>query len=134
MIEQNTGYSSCWRVSSFYETSAWGKTDQGDFYNAVACMKPNLKPERLLEALLNIEIKLGRQHGEKWGPRNIDLDILLYGMEVIDREGLRIPHPYLDGTTLCIGPSGGDCTGFGAARWNRTQTILKNGLMKAQNV
>lgn len=92
------------KVSSFYETSPWGETGQDDFYNAVARLETGLEAGQLLQALLNIEIKLGRQRGKKWGPREIDLDILLYGMEVIEEEGLQIPHPYLKQRLFVLAP------------------------------
>lgn len=91
-------------VSSFYETSPWGESGQGDFYNAAALLESGLGAAALLQALLDIEIKLGRQRGKKWGPREIDLDILLYGTEVIDEEGLHIPHPYLTQRLFVLAP------------------------------
>ncbi len=83
------------KSSSLYETEPWGKTDQDEFLNQVIEIETALQPEELLHELQNIEIKMGRQRKEKWGPRLIDLDILLYGNEVIDDPQLTIPHPYL---------------------------------------
>jgi len=83
------------RVSSLYLTAPWGKTDQDDFINQVIEIETDLAPLDLLHRLQDIEIKLGRQRNEKWGPRNIDLDILLYGEETIQLEELKVPHPYL---------------------------------------
>ncbi len=83
------------KSSSLYETAPWGKTDQDEFLNQVIEIETALQPEELLHELQNIEIKMGRQRKEKWGPRLIDLDILLYGNEVIDDPQLTIPHPYL---------------------------------------
>jgi 2-amino-4-hydroxy-6-hydroxymethyldihydropteridine diphosphokinase len=79
--------------SSIYETAAWGKADQQDFLNQVIGIKSIHKPEPLLGILLKIENELGRQRIEKWGPREIDLDILFYSTEIIDTETLSIPHP-----------------------------------------
>lgn len=83
------------RCSSLYRTAAWGKTGQADFINQVVELKTALSPYDLLAALQNIEIKLGRRKAERWGPRAIDLDILLYGQEVITGRELTIPHPYM---------------------------------------
>jgi 2-amino-4-hydroxy-6-hydroxymethyldihydropteridine diphosphokinase len=84
--------------SSFYETEPVGVTDQPKFLNAVAEVRSdNLSPRELLDRLLEIERELGRDRTteERWGPRTIDLDLLLYGDEVIDEPGLTVPHPRL---------------------------------------
>lgn len=83
------------RVSSYYLTAPWGKTDQEDFVNQVIEATTSLAAEDLLKRLQEIEIKMGRHRNVKWGPRNIDLDILLYGDEVIDSPELRVPHPHM---------------------------------------
>lgn len=82
-------------VSSLYVTAPWGKTDQEDFVNQVARIITSLPAGELLHRLQEIEIKMGRQRKEKWGPRIIDLDILLYGEEVLNSEELKVPHPYM---------------------------------------
>lgn len=82
-------------VSSLYITKPWGKNDQEDFLNQVICIKTGLSPQDLLKRLQNIEINMGRKRSIKWGPRNIDIDILLYGDEVIHTEELVVPHPYM---------------------------------------
>jgi len=83
------------RQSSLYQTAPWGKIDQADFINQVIEIATELSPLELLHRLQDIEIKLGRRREIHWGPRNIDLDILLYGKEIIDLEELKVPHPYL---------------------------------------
>ncbi|MDE2745602.1 MAG: 2-amino-4-hydroxy-6-hydroxymethyldihydropteridine diphosphokinase [Chloroflexota bacterium] len=83
------------RVSSLYESSAWGVTDQPAFLNAVVRGRTTLNPLDLLDAVQSIENELGRVREERWGPRLIDIDILLYGSEVIDEPRLQVPHPYL---------------------------------------
>lgn len=83
------------RQSSLYQTAPWGKIDQADFINQVIEIETELSPLELLHGLQDIEIKLGRRREIHWGPRNIDLDILLYGKEIIDLEELKVPHPYL---------------------------------------
>jgi 2-amino-4-hydroxy-6-hydroxymethyldihydropteridine diphosphokinase len=82
-------------VSSLYETAPWGKIDQEDFINQVIAIETAMSPLELLHRLQDIEIKLGRQRDVRWGPRNIDLDVLLYGRETIDLEELKVPHPYM---------------------------------------
>lgn len=81
------------RASSLYRTEPVGPQDQEWFINAVAEIRTSLAPEALLKALKELEQRLGRTPGEKWGPRIIDLDILLYGQEVIREEQLAVPHP-----------------------------------------
>ncbi len=81
--------------SALYITSPWGKTDQEDFLNQVIKIETELSPLDLLHRLQEIEIKLGRLRNEKWGPRVIDLDILLYGEAKIQNMELTVPHPYL---------------------------------------
>ncbi len=80
------------RLSSVYETEPVGLRDQPRFLNQVAEVAVTLTPEALLEAILSIEAALGRIRRTRWGPRTIDIDILLYGDALVDRPGLRIPH------------------------------------------
>jgi 2-amino-4-hydroxy-6-hydroxymethyldihydropteridine diphosphokinase len=82
-------------VSGIYETAAWGRTDQPDFLNQVIHLETQVKPQELMNALLQIEAKMGRQRTEKYDPRTIDLDILYFNDEIIDEPGLMIPHPRL---------------------------------------
>jgi 2-amino-4-hydroxy-6-hydroxymethyldihydropteridine diphosphokinase len=84
------------RVSSLRETDPVGYTDQPRFLNGVAELETELAPRELLERLLSVERVLGRvREGPRYGPRTIDLDLLLYGDAVVDEPGLRIPHPRL---------------------------------------
>lgn len=83
------------RQSSLYITAPWGKTDQDEFLNQVIEIETGMTPLELLDVLQKIEIKLGRLRNEKWGPRVIDLDILLFGEEIIALQELVIPHPHL---------------------------------------
>lgn len=83
-------------VSSLYETDpVGGPPDQPRFMNAAAKLSTDLAPERLLAVLQQIEFSLGRRRGERWGPREIDLDILLYDNLVTSEDGLTIPHPLM---------------------------------------
>ena len=84
-------------VSSFRETDPVGKVDQPRFLNAAAAVETSLAPRELLDRLLEVERSLGRDRSreERWGPRTLDLDLLLYGNETIDEPGLEVPHPRL---------------------------------------
>ncbi len=82
-------------VSSVYETAAVGVTDQPDFLNAVAEVQTSLTALDLLGVLLDIENKMGRVRTIRWGPRVIDLDLLLYGDAQIALPSLTVPHPRL---------------------------------------
>jgi 2-amino-4-hydroxy-6-hydroxymethyldihydropteridine diphosphokinase len=84
------------RLSTVVETEPWGIEDQPWFLNAVAEVETGRSARALLELLLDVERQLGRvRTGERWGPRAIDLDLLLYGDETIDEPGLTVPHPFL---------------------------------------
>ncbi len=83
------------RVSNFLETPPWGLTDQPPFLNAVALIETDIPPLALLDSLKSAEAQLGRRLGERWGPRVIDLDILLYGDAIVEHPRLVIPHPQL---------------------------------------
>jgi 2-amino-4-hydroxy-6-hydroxymethyldihydropteridine diphosphokinase len=80
-------------VSSIYETDPVGFTEQSPFLNMVASIRTSLLPEDLLAECLKIELMLGRKREIRWGPRTMDLDILLYNQENIETEDLIIPHP-----------------------------------------
>jgi len=85
-------------VSAFYETEPWGYREQPAFLNCAVALDTILPPVKLLELCQSIERRLGRQAGgRRYGPRVIDLDILLYGNAIVAREtpDLRIPHPRL---------------------------------------
>ncbi len=81
------------RRSSFYRTEPVGLLDQDWFVNAVIEIRTALSARVLMQVLQAIENKMGRQRSEMWGPRIIDLDILLYGQEIIQENNLKIPHP-----------------------------------------
>ena len=90
--------------SSLYSTAPWGKTDQDEFVNQVLSIDTALTALELLHRLQEIEIKLGRQRTIHWGPRTIDLDILLYGEDIIQSEELKVPHPYMKQRLFVIVP------------------------------
>lgn len=84
------------RVSRPYRSAPWGNPDQPPFVNAVVAVRTVLPPLALLGRLLEIERALGRERGgERWGPRTIDLDLLLDGERVVDAPGCHVPHPRL---------------------------------------
>jgi 2-amino-4-hydroxy-6-hydroxymethyldihydropteridine diphosphokinase len=90
-IEKNCG--SVVRRSMLYETAAWGMEKQEPFLNQVLELHTKLGACELLSCLLSIEEGLGRKRKEKYGPRLIDIDILFFNDEIINTEGLEIPHP-----------------------------------------
>jgi 2-amino-4-hydroxy-6-hydroxymethyldihydropteridine diphosphokinase len=94
------------RVSRRYRTPAWGLEAQPDFLNAVAMLETQLPARELLEELLAIERMHGRDRATetRWGPRTLDLDLLLYGDETIDEPGLRVPHPRLHERAFALRP------------------------------
>ncbi len=81
--------------SSVYETAAWGIEDQPGFLNMVVLLQTAYTPIRLLTEIHIIEQALGRQREVKWGPRTLDIDILLYNNDQVELPGLIIPHPFL---------------------------------------
>ena len=84
------------RASRLFRTAPWGRTDQPAFVNAAAVVATRLSPRALLDALLAIERAHGRHRdGTRWGPRVLDLDILLFGDMRIAEPGLDVPHPHL---------------------------------------
>jgi len=84
------------RLSRIRETEPWGYADQPWFLNAAAELETELAPRELLERLLEIERGLGRtRNGPRYGPRTVDLDLLLYGDLVVAEPGLTVPHPRL---------------------------------------
>ena len=80
------------KVSNFYLSSPMGPQDQPDYINAVVELSSDLSAENLLDRLQHIENKQGRVRSERWGARTLDLDILLYGKELIDTDRLIVPH------------------------------------------
>jgi 2-amino-4-hydroxy-6-hydroxymethyldihydropteridine diphosphokinase len=81
--------------SRLYRSAAWGPIAQPDFVNAVAALDTSLSSADLMQGLLDIERDAGRERVERWGPRLLDLDLLLYGEERIDAAALHVPHPRL---------------------------------------
>ncbi|MFC4075499.1 2-amino-4-hydroxy-6-hydroxymethyldihydropteridine diphosphokinase [Salinithrix halophila] len=92
------------RISSIYETDPIGFADQPDFLNMCAELVTDLSPEELLDALLGVEQELFRVRTVRWGPRTIDLDLLLYGEQVFKGDQLTIPHPRMTERAFVLVP------------------------------
>jgi len=93
------------RLSSLRESEPWGYVQQPPFLNAAAELETDLDARALLEALLRVEGELGRVRGGlRWGPRTIDLDLLLFGAETIEEPGLSVPHPRLHERLFVLEP------------------------------
>jgi 2-amino-4-hydroxy-6-hydroxymethyldihydropteridine diphosphokinase len=91
-------------VSELRETEPVGPVAQGPFMNGAARIETDLGPRELLERLLAVEQRLGRVRRERFGPRTIDLDLLLYGDKVLDEPGLTVPHPRLHERRFALEP------------------------------
>ena len=92
-------------VSSLYETAPAGLEDQPPFYNAACRITTGLEPEALLRFLRRVEFEVGRRPGgPRWGPRPVDLDILLYGDRVVEQADLLVPHPRLAERPFVLAP------------------------------
>ncbi len=92
------------KVSSLYKSKPVGPQDQNDYINAVAELETSLTPLDLLDKLQAIENEHGRVRNERWGPRTLDLDILMFGDEVINNERLTIPHPEMTNRSFVLMP------------------------------
>ena len=92
------------QVSPFIETEPYGVTDQPAFLNGVCEVETALSPQALLALLLNIEAQQGRVRTRHWGPRVIDLDLLLYDDQIIDEPNLKVPHPDMENRAFVLQP------------------------------
>lgn len=90
--------------SSLYRTAPVGYVDQPDFINAVAAIETSLDPITLLDALLNLELDEGRARSFKNAPRTLDLDVLIYGDQVLESERLILPHPRMGNRAFVLFP------------------------------
>ena len=91
-------------VSRLYRTAPWGKTDQDWFVNACALGRTSLKPEALLERMKALEVELGREPTERWGPRVIDIDLIAYDDIALKTDRLTLPHPELFNRAFVLAP------------------------------
>lgn len=92
------------RRSAIYETAAWGKTDQSAFLNQALQLATLLEPDPLMQQLLKIEQESGRVRNEKYGPRTIDIDILLYNHNIIQTTLVTIPHTQMASRRFVLEP------------------------------
>ena len=105
LIREAAGLIGAVRLSTIIETEPWGYEEQPRFLNAVAEVETQLSARAFLEQLLEVERRLGRERpGRPWGPRTIDLDLLLYGDEELDEPGLVVPHPHLEERLFVLEP------------------------------
>ncbi|HEY0298140.1 MAG TPA: 2-amino-4-hydroxy-6-hydroxymethyldihydropteridine diphosphokinase [Arachidicoccus sp.] len=102
--EIEMGVGSIKKKSPLYKTAAWGMENQPDFLNQVLEVETNLSAQKVLETVLNIEENLGRIRQQKYGPRIIDIDILLFNEEIIDEQDLKVPHPFLHKRNFVLHP------------------------------
>jgi 2-amino-4-hydroxy-6-hydroxymethyldihydropteridine diphosphokinase len=90
--------------SSLYETAPWGEHNQPLFLNMAVEIETGLKPKALLKVLKCVETEAGREKSIKWGPRIIDLDILLYNHIILNEDALKIPHPFMHEREFVLRP------------------------------
>lgn len=93
-----------YRVASVYKTAAIGDREQPDYLNSVMAVMTPLPPLEILSELLKIEKSMGRVRAERWGSRTIDLDLLLYGDQIINEPGLQVPHPRMHERRFVLEP------------------------------
>jgi len=91
-------------VSSFYETEPVELTAQPWFLNCAAKLETERMPKQLMKNILDLEREMGRQRQQKKGPRNIDIDVLLFGTSIIETQGLTVPHPALHERRFVLEP------------------------------
>lgn len=91
-------------VSRLYRTPPWGKTDQDWFFNAAAAVETTLSPHALLDLCLDIERSMKRIRSERWGPRTLDMDILVFGDVTLSDERLTVPHPRMTDRAFVLMP------------------------------
>jgi 2-amino-4-hydroxy-6-hydroxymethyldihydropteridine diphosphokinase len=124
-------------VSPVYKTPPWGKTDQAWFHNACAEVETALEPEALLASCLDIEARMKRQRLERWGPRIIDIDVLVYeGMDKFESPTLTLPHPRMTERAFVLVPLADIApelmvSGRPVAAWR--ELCDKTGMTKARN-
>jgi 2-amino-4-hydroxy-6-hydroxymethyldihydropteridine diphosphokinase len=117
------------KLSTLFDNPAvGGPPGSPPFLNAVAEIETHLPPHDLLDVLLDAEVHLWRVRREKWGPRVIDLDIILYGDRIIDEEGIKIPHPLMHERAFVLNPLAEIAPNATNPLLHKTATQLKNDL------
>lgn len=92
-------------ISAKYSTPPWGKTDQPDFLNMAVTIQTTYNVVELMENILSIEEKMGRIREEKWGPRNIDVDIVLFDDIICRNDFVTVPHPHMESRRFVLQPA-----------------------------
>jgi 2-amino-4-hydroxy-6-hydroxymethyldihydropteridine diphosphokinase len=92
------------RSSSIYETEPWGISEQEDYLNSAVEIETSLEPEVLLKKLKSIEKIIGRTESKRWSEREIDIDILFFGNEIIENEFMKVPHPQIESRKFVLIP------------------------------
>lgn len=92
------------KTSSLYETEPWGNTEQPSFLNQALEVASDLSPMELLQVILTIEKKLGREREDKWSARTIDIDILFFDAKTLNTKDLTLPHPHLHERNFVLVP------------------------------
>ena len=118
------------RVSPFFETEPYGVTDQPPFINLTVEMATTQSPHTLLKTLKNMENDLGRVYRYHWGPREIDLDILLYDDRVISSDTLKVPHPEMHKRAFVLVPACEICPEWEHPVLKKTLSQLLSGLSR----
>jgi len=120
------------RKSSIFETGAWGGKSNGNYLNQVLVFNTSFFPEEILDVILEIELKMGRTRGDKWGDRTMDIDILYFGNEKFQSERLTIPHPFLQERRFVLEPLAEILPDFVHPFLNKTnRELLENCLDKS---
>jgi len=113
-----------WKESKIYETEPWGESAQAKFLNQVVSFSSEKTPQQLLSLCKAIEQKLGRQKREKWKEREIDLDLLYCGNEVVESAELTLPHPYIAQREFVLKPLREIAPDFYASTFSKSPSIL----------
>ena len=124
LINQHCG--SIIKTSSLYETAAWGKTDQPAFLNQALEVYTSLNAKQLMRCILKVEKMMGRIRREKYGPRLIDIDILLFNNEKHNYSFLKLPHPEMQNRRFALLPLTEIAPGIIHPVFNKTITDLLN--------
>ena len=98
--------------SGIYETEPWGNIEQEDYLNSVIGIQTQLNAEDLLKELKSIEKHIGRKENKKWSEREIDIDLLFYGDEIIDKDHMKVPHGQIENRRFVLVPMNEIAPGF----------------------
>lgn len=92
------------KISSIYETKAWGNANQSDFLNQAAIYETTILPQTILNTIKKLEIEIGRKPREHWHEREIDIDIIFYGNDIVKEQNLEIPHAQMHNRRFVLVP------------------------------